>query len=154
MKRSKPLNWKIVAGIVVVCLALGIVFDQVMLGHKASSVERVNKVDPELQAASKQAQDGLPNFIKELQDPKPGQGFAIKGGFKTASGLEYLWVKSPVFKDGEFAGKLDQTPMAYSGKKGDIVRVPLKDVYDWLIKDDSGVRGMFTDKVLQKRAGQ
>jgi len=132
----------------------GIVFDQVMLGHKPHSIERVNKVDPELQAASKEAQDHLSDFLKELQDPKPGAGFAVKGSFKTPSGLEYLWVKSPEYKDGELVGKLDQVPLAYPGKKGDIVRVPLKEVYDWLIKDDSGIRGMFTDKVLQKRAGQ
>ncbi|MDR3691460.1 MAG: DUF2314 domain-containing protein [Fimbriimonas sp.] len=150
--QKKPANRIFVLVAVLVTALLAAVI-YLVAGNGRPDVARIAHADPELQAASKQAQGGLPGFIKELQAPKPGEGFAIKGAFKTQAGPEYLWVKSPTYKDGVFEGKLDQVPMAVTGKKkGDTVRVPKKDVFDWLIKDDSGIRGMFTDKVLEKRA--
>ncbi len=116
-------------------------------------VVRVTKADPALKAAIKQARDGLSKYIQELGNPKPDAAFAIKGAFQTVEGPEYLWVRSPSYKDGTFSGKLDQQPMALAKQKGDTVTVKEKDVVDWLIKDDKGVQGMFTEKVLQERAG-
>jgi uncharacterized protein YegJ (DUF2314 family) len=110
---------------------------------------RVNHKNPALEAAIKEARNGLDSFIRELQSPRQGEGFAIKGSFSTKEGPEYLWVRSPLFADGTFTGKLDQQPIAVPGKsKGDIVSVSKKDVVDWLIKDGQGIRGTFTEKVL------
>ena len=150
--KAKPATWKFVVGAVTLA---GIVAVMILLSAKNGphDVARVAHADPELQAASKEAQKGLAGFIKELLSPKPDEGFAIKGAFTTSQGPEYLWVRSPDYKDGVFIGTLDQQPIALTGKKkGDIVRVPKKDVFDWLIRDDRGIQGMFTDKVLEKRA--
>lgn len=152
MPQPKPATRKfVIASLLVVALVAVIILFSAQGGTK--NVARVAHADPELQAASKKAQDGLPNFIKELQSPKPGEGFAVKGAFKTSAGPEYLWVRSPEYKDGTFTGTLDQQPIAIADKKkGDTVKVAKKDVYDWLIKTDDGIQGMFTEKVLQQRS--
>jgi uncharacterized protein YegJ (DUF2314 family) len=117
-----------------------------------SKVIRINQRDPQLQAAIKEARDGLGAFIKELDAPKPDQRFAVKGTFQTPFGPEYLWVRLPAFKDGTFSGVLDQQPMAVRDKhKGDAVSFAEKDAVDWMIKDDAGTRGEFTEKVLGNR---
>ena len=118
-------------------------------GQKPGHIVRINSKNPALEAAIKEARSGLDAFIKELAAPKPGEGFAVRGTFQTIEGPEYLWVRSPVFADDKFTGKLDQQPIAVKGKnKGDEVTVAKKDVVDWLIKDDTGVRGAVTEKVL------
>ena len=152
--KSKPANRKFIVG-AVIAFTLIAAFMVATMGSGSKSVARIAHADPALQAASKKAQEGLPDFIKELLSPKPGEGFAVKGAFKTPSGLEYLWVRSPSYKDDEFTGTLDQVPIALPGKKkGDTVVVKKKDVFDWLIKDENGIRGMETEKVLQSQSGR
>ena len=137
----------LIAGIAIVGL---IAVSLVKLSNQTPShVLRVNGKDPGLQAAIKEAQKGLDGFIKELNAPKPGEGFAIKGTFQTLEGPEYLWVRMPTYQDGKFTGKLDQQPFALKGKrKGDEVIVAKKDVVDWLIKDDQGMKGAYTERAL------
>jgi|GEM_PF-1495523 len=114
------------------------------------SVRRVNSANPELQLAAKRAQSELDSFIAELARPTPDERFAILGAFKTPQGNEYLWVKDPSFADGKFKGVLAQPPIAYrEASKGDPVTVDRKDVFDWKIKTNDGVRGGYTEKVLQ-----
>jgi uncharacterized protein YegJ (DUF2314 family) len=116
---------------------------------KPSKVVRINGKNPKLEAAIEQAKKGLDGFIKELESPKPDDGFAVKATFQTPYGPEYLWVKHPEFKDGTFSGDLDQDPMALPGKKkGDFVKFAKAEVVDWLIKDDQETRGAFTEKAL------
>ena len=148
MQRVKPVTWGfIIGGIVIGGLIANAFVNAVNL--KPSDVVRVNLPKPKLQAAIKEARNGLPGFLKELAAPKPGEAFAIKGTFQTPNGPEYLWVKHPDFKDGKFSGVLDQKPIAVIGKdKGDAVTFPEKDAVDWLIKDDDGIRGEFTEKAL------
>lgn len=118
---------------------------------KPRSMARIAHADPELQAAAQRAQSELKDFIKELNHPKEGEGFAVKGAFKTDQGPEYLWVRMPTYENGVFRGKLDQAPEFYRGaKKGDEVSVKEADVYDWLIHDKSGTRGEYTERILQK----
>ena len=133
MPKLKPVT----TGFLLGALALAAVMAFVILGLShlgARSVVRVNSKNPALQAAIGEARKGLDAFIKELSAPKSGEGFAVKGAFSTAEGPEYLWVRSPIFKDGAFTGKLDQAPIALVGKiKGDEVSVAKKDAVDWLI---------------------
>ncbi len=152
--KQKPASRAFVVGGVIMVLAVAWIIIQTT-GGQPKDVTRIAHADPELQAASKEALKGLPAFIQELQSPKPGEGFAIKGAFKATGGLEYLWVRSPSFKNEVFTGTLDQQPIAVRGlNKGDSVTVRKADVYDWLVKDESGIRGMLTEKVLQKRSGR
>lgn len=110
---------------------------------------RVAGPDPKLQEAVRQAQKELPFFLGELKHPKPKERFAIKAAFMTDQGTEYLWIKDPIYSGPLLEGVLDQIPAAYrKASKGDLVKVNEKDVYDWLIRDDSGTRGGYTEKVL------
>jgi uncharacterized protein YegJ (DUF2314 family) len=119
---------------------------------KRTNIVRVNNANPALQAAIKEAQNGLPEFEKHLSNPKSDEGFAVKGTFLTPEGKEYLWVKSPTFEKGTFTGKLDQQPIAVAGKqKGDTVSFAEKDAVDWLIKDADGIKGAYTEKVLSSQ---
>jgi len=154
MSIKGPADKRFIVGAVGLAVVGGILLLAVS-GGSGRKVARVAHADPELQAASKKAKSELGTFIKELSSPSEGKGFAIKGAFPTPAGPEYLWVKSPLLNKDLFVGVLDQEPLVLSGKhKGDIVVVKKADVYDWLIKDENGIRGMYTEKVLQTRAGR
>ena len=154
MSIKGPADKKFIVGAIGLAVIGGILLLVVSNGSRRK-VARVAHADPELQAASKRAQKELDSFIKELNGPSEGKGFAIKGAFSTQAGPEYLWVKSPLLNKDLFVGVLDQEPLVLSGKhKGDIVTVKKKDVFDWLIKDENGIRGMYTEKVLQSRSGR
>jgi len=152
MRNVKPVTrgFFIGSAVIVVLAGFGIYS---LMSQAPTHVLRISHKDPELEAAIKHAREGLPGFKKELAAPKPGEGFAVKGTFDTVGGHEYLWVKKPTFKDGVFTGILDQQPIAFAKVKGDEVKVKEKDVVDWLIKDDEGVRGMETEKILSARQG-
>jgi uncharacterized protein YegJ (DUF2314 family) len=116
----------------------------------APSVRRVTGEDPALQSAVRQAQDSLDEFVQALENPQPGQRFAIRGRFMSAAGPEYLWVRDPVHEMDVFTGTLDQRPIAVSDLElGATVRVRREDVYDWLIREPDGdTRGAFTERAL------
>jgi uncharacterized protein YegJ (DUF2314 family) len=116
---------------------------------KPTSVVRINRKNPQLEAAINQARAGLDGFIKELSTPDSGKSFAVKAKFQTPVGPEYLWIRRPEYVRQTFSGILDQQPLALVGKnKGDAVSFPKSDVVDWLIKDEQGTRGEFTEKAL------
>ncbi|MGV3618612.1 MAG: DUF2314 domain-containing protein [Fimbriimonas sp.] len=114
-------------------------------------VRRVTGNDPKLQNAIRQARREMPEFLRQLASPRPGQRFAIRGRFSTPAGPEYLWVRDPVLVDGIFRGTLDQEPMAARTlRRGESVRVPDADVVDWLIRDPGGrMRGGYTEQALR-----
>ena len=149
MGPAKPATWKFLVGALLVMGVAG--FGIVKLSQmRPSHVVRVTHPSPELQAAIDEAKKGLDAFIKELAQPKEDERFAVKGSFPTDGGAEYLWVRSPKFENGKFTGKLDQQPIALAKRKGDEVSFDKKDAVDWLIKDDNGIRGQFTDKALSQ----
>jgi uncharacterized protein YegJ (DUF2314 family) len=151
MRKLHPATRAFVIGLVIV-VALSAWGIYTLLHLAPNSVVRINRQDPELESAIKEAKKGMDAFIKELQSPKPDERFAVKGMFQTPFGPEYLWVRKPTFENSRFSGVLDQDPMALAGKKkGDDVNFAEKDAVDWMIKDDTETRGAFTEKVLSKR---
>jgi uncharacterized protein YegJ (DUF2314 family) len=137
--------------LVVVLLVFGVTLEFYSMGAKmrARHLIRVAGSDPKLQEAVRRARLELPAFLDELKNPKPKERFAVKAAFKTDQGPEYLWIKNPTYLGLLLEGVLDQVPAVYGkARKGDLVKVEEKDVYDWLIKDDSGTRGGYTEKVL------
>jgi len=140
-----------VAWVIGAVLFLGLASITIFRPKGSGSVQRVNSANPALQLAAKRAQSELDSFIAELARPTPDERFAILGAFKTDQGNEYLWVKDPSFADGKFKGVLAQPPIAYrEAAKGDPVTVGRKDVFDWKIKTNDGVRGGYTDKALSR----
>jgi uncharacterized protein YegJ (DUF2314 family) len=132
----------------VVALLVLMVFAAFVVGLLAGpgSVRRINRDNPQLIQAIKTAQAGLPDFLKQLQHPNPGQRFAFMARFKTPNGNEYLWLKDPALRAKQLVGTLDQPPMAASMRRGDVVTVDTADVVDWYIKDADGTsHGKFTE---------
>ncbi len=138
---------------VALIIPLGTIVLLMVCPKTPKNVGRITQADPEIQAASLHAQDTLPEFIKQLDHPKAGARYAVKGGFRTSAGNEYLWVAGLTLKGSTFAGTLDEEPaVAREHHKGDKVSVDRKDVYDWIIYDNGQIQGGFTDEVLMKRA--
>ena len=151
--RRPVTRWFVIGAAVILVIAGFALYS--LIGQAPRHVVRINRADPELQAAIKQAQGGLGHFLSVLGNPKLDERFAIKGAFDTPAGREYLWVRKPVYKDGRFSGILDQQPMALASKnKGDPVSFPKVDAVDWMIKSDQGTEGEFTEKVLAKQQGR
>ena len=122
-----------------------------VLPHGSPSIRRVNRPDPELQAAIDQAQHELPNFIKRFAANEPGTRFAIRGRFQSDQGPEYLWVRLDEIVTDSFKGRLDQAPLAVRTlHKGDSVTVQKADVVDWLIGHGAQTEGGFTEKALAR----
>jgi uncharacterized protein YegJ (DUF2314 family) len=112
-------------------------------------VRRVNAPNADLIAAIKKAQSGLPDFIRQLQSPKPGTRFAVERGFETDNGKEYLWLKDPTYDGRKFTATLDQSPMTAKVKKGDRISFDRSEVVDWLIQESDGTSfGRYTDQAL------
>lgn len=119
-------------------------------------VQRIGHADPKLQTAAKKAQAELDIFLGRLREPAAGERFAVRAGFDTPSGKEYLWAKDPVFEpssspssDGTFVAILDQEPLAArTMKKGQLVRIPRENIVDWLIAGPNGREGAYTEAAL------
>jgi uncharacterized protein YegJ (DUF2314 family) len=145
-------RFAVVALLIVIVVALAIPIVSSLGGFgRPSEVKRVAHANPELQTAARRAQAELDHFIEQLGHPKPGERFALKAGFDTEVGPEYLWVRDPAFENGVFTGVLDQAPLVYKeAKKGDKVTIRRQQVYDWLIKDGSTTQGGYTEQVLTR----
>lgn len=139
----KPWLWMLAA--LIVAMALGLVLASI----GPHDIARINQANPALQAAAHEAQQRLPEFLHELQNPKPDERFAVKARFATPAGPEYLWIKDPTYDGSRFTGVLDQEPIAArTHRKGDTVTVSRNDVFDWLIRENGQNRGGFTEQAL------
>jgi len=146
-KRRIP-HWQV--GLIV---GMGMVIAYLIMGlfTHPERIVRVSHANEKLQAAARQAQAELGDFIKAVGNPGPDQHFAIRGSFPTSEGPEYLWVRDVKFADGKFEGQLDQPPLLYhDAKKGDTVRVEKKDVFDWMIRENGQIKGGYTEKALTR----
>lgn len=143
-------RWLLV-GIAAVLACCGLGF-WLLASNVSQRVRRVTQASPELQAAVKRAQAELPDFLRQLKAPKPGQRFAVRGRFMTPNGPEFLWVREPRQEKETLIGILDEKPIALQTlKKGDEATVKLTDVADWLILNPNGqVQGRYTEEALSR----
>jgi uncharacterized protein YegJ (DUF2314 family) len=145
--RAKPLIGLLVVGV----LAVALFSCGIRSFFKPHEIIRISASDPQLQAAARQAQSKLPDFISNLKN-NDGSRFAIKGRFETSVGSEYLWLKDLVLlPNGSITGTIDQQPIALRAKKGDRITVRQEDIYDWMIEKDGNVEGGFTERALKSR---
>jgi uncharacterized protein YegJ (DUF2314 family) len=121
----------------------------------AENIENVSSEDKEINAAIAQAQDTLPLFIEELQNPKPSQThFSIKVRFPIDEdgNAEHMWVSDLKYTDGQFSGILGDEPMYIKNLHlGDQVTVDTMDISDWMIVDNHQMLGGFTTHVFLNR---
>jgi uncharacterized protein YegJ (DUF2314 family) len=127
------------------------------LSDKAGEIgnmESVSSYDEEMNDAIMRAQDTLPLFIEEFQNPKPGQiYFAIKVKIPYGDGnsAEHLWVSQLSYSDNRFTGILGNEPYYIVDLHlDDSITVELEDISDWMIIADNKLYGGFTLHVLSK----
>ena len=147
--RGRKLWW-VAGGIVLLFTCCGLPFWYLIsLERHVRSLVLVHTKNPELDRAIKAAKKTLPNFEQHLKHPEPGERFAIKVGFETPYGPEYLWLKDPEKNAKGFSAVVDQHPVSAPVKMGERIQVRASDVYDWLAKEPDGQTiGGVTDRAL------
>jgi|GEM_PF-5350784 len=144
----KQFLWAIAILAVVVCVG-GPVWLYEVTVHRFHQLVRVNTTNIDLQRAVKAARKTLPIFEQRLKHPEPGERFAIKVGFETSAGPEYLWLKDPQQNAKGFSAVVDQHPVSAPVTMGERIQVRESDVYDWLVrKPDGAMAGGITDLAL------
>lgn len=138
--------------VVLVCFGTPILMLEA-LKQKVGPLVMVSRKNEKLQEAIKAARKELPAFEGHLKNPAPGERFAIKVGFETSVGPEYLWLKEPDMNAKGFSAVVDQHPVAAPVKMGERIQVRQSDVVDWEVREPNGTTiGGITDQVLA--AGQ
>lgn len=113
-------------------------------------------LEAELEKAAAEAQERIPEFIQAFQKRSPVKrvSYAVKAKFVEGESVEWMWVSVQRLTDEGFEGRLDNDPEQIKRlKAGDRVAVPLDEVVDWAIADDSGMKGGFSVAVFQRHAG-
>ena len=111
--------------------------------------------DPDLKAAAREAVLRLHEFFAAFAQRQPGDLFAVKVPFQDDYGREYMWVKVSSADATHVTGRLDNTPaFVKSISMGQIVRVPLKGLTDWLVLRAGVLRGGFSIPVIEAKMAQ
>jgi uncharacterized protein YegJ (DUF2314 family) len=114
---------------------------------KKKSVEKIedktanlSEDDISLKAFKERAQEGLQYLIDFMEAHEKDDElfkYAVKADFIEDGKSEHMWVQVNEFKDGQFLGKLANTPNTIKALKyGDRVDVKREDVEDWILRDD------------------
>ncbi|MDR1901491.1 MAG: DUF2314 domain-containing protein [Treponema sp.] len=110
--------------------------------------------DEGLAKIAEEARRSIPDFVRTLQHPGPGESeFCVKYGFDAdrESGFdkEYLWLSSISFRDGFYFGKIMNIPQYISYfKQGDTVPFIIDDIVDWMYQDNGKIAGGKSIKYL------
>lgn len=122
----------------------------------SSEVMYFTKQDAEMNAAIRQAQDTLDDFIGHLQKPQPTQkGFSIKARFPydADNNYEHIWLVDVSYTGVVFKGRIGNDRLFYVKdlKYGDVVTIAREDVSDWMFVEDGKLVGGFTFRVIWNR---
>jgi len=116
---------------------------------------KISHHDPEMLAAEAEARRRFPEFRARFEKHLAGEQFYVKAPFASdESHEEFMWVLVDSIRDGMVRGELANDPESVQNLRiGDVVEVPIDQVEDWNVQDESGemVAGGFTVKVLMKR---
>lgn len=136
-----------VFGILLVGLAIG------CDDKKVPNVVFVEGNDKEMNAAMKQAQAEVQQFIKAFQSPKPGQtGFSVKLAVTDGDNTEHMWLSGLKYENGQFTGKLDNDPVQLTNiKMGQPLTSKPDQVSDWMFIDNGKLVGGYTIRVLHQK---
>jgi len=107
--------------------------------------------DPRLKAAVSQARRSWPDFVTAFEERQPEQHFAVKARIGDDESFEFMWLTVTGLEHGFIYGRLDNDPIELTSIRcGDRVRVPLKDLNDWLYTHGEQMTGGFTIEVLRR----
>jgi uncharacterized protein YegJ (DUF2314 family) len=120
------------------------------LGAPAGAVEdrtvRVERGDPEMQAATQQAQASLDEFLALKANPPNGaSGFKVKVVIRDGSRQEVMWVTPFTQADTGFVGILnDQPEYVTNVRSGQKLNFTRADITDWGYRLNGKQKGSFT----------
>ena len=109
--------------------------------------------DMKLEVAHRKALAELRKVKTRFQQGLPvGSRLQVKHGFISTEGIEYMWIAVTTWRGNRIQGHLISKPAHCPDlRSGDPVELAEVEVYDWLIKHESGAReGAYTDQVLER----
>jgi uncharacterized protein YegJ (DUF2314 family) len=107
--------------------------------------------DPRLKAAVSRARRSWSEFVSAFEERQPEQHFAVKSRIGDEETFEFMWLTVTGLENGYIYGRLDNDPIELTSIRcGDRVRVPLKDLNDWLYTSGEQMIGGYTIEVLRK----
>lgn len=111
--------------------------------------------DPRLLAAVREARRRWPEFVAAFEQREAGQIFSVKVPVREGKHTEYMWLSVSALENGMIYGRLDNEPVTMKRlRSGARLRVPVRDLNDWLYTRGETLAGGFTIEVLsnpQKR---
>ena len=124
------------------------------IGDADDPIVLVDGDDPAMAAAVAEARQTVGEFVKALHNPPPGSSdFAVKKKFVDGDQVEFMWLTSPTYANGEFTGTLDNDPQLVSNAtSGTQYSVKETEIEDWLYFQGDEMKGAFSVKVLQQMA--
>lgn len=102
--------------------------------------------DAHMEAAYRQAKEGLDAFLASWRNPPPGYTeFAVKVGVVEGGSTEYFWLSPFREHAGAFIGTINNEPrMVTSVKLGQEIDFRKEEIVDWLYDDRGRMVGNFT----------
>jgi len=109
--------------------------------------------DPEMAAAVDEARRRWPEFVAAFEQRNDDdQPYLVKAPFTDGDSTEFMWVSVTGIENDVIYGKLGNSPAnVRTVGEGDVVRVKLEDLNDWLCVIDDAPTGGFTLQVLSER---
>jgi uncharacterized protein YegJ (DUF2314 family) len=105
--------------------------------------------DPRLLAAVKEARRRWPEFVAAFEQRDSGQLFSVKVPVREGKQTEYMWLSVSALEHEMIYGRLDNEPVNMKRlHAGDRLRVPVRDLNDWLYTRGDTLTGGFTIEVL------
>jgi uncharacterized protein YegJ (DUF2314 family) len=109
--------------------------------------------DPRMLAAVQEARRRWPEFVEAFERRDAGQIFSVKVPLKEGRATEYMWVSVSALENDTIYGRLDNEPVDVKRlRAGDRVRVPFKELTDWLYTCGETLAGGFSIDVIAKAA--
>ena len=107
--------------------------------------------DPRLKAAVARVRRQWPKFVSAFEEREPEQSFSVKARIGDHESYEFMWLTVTGLENGMIYGRLDNDPIELTSIScGDRVRVPVKELNDWLYTTSEDVQGGFTIEVLRQ----
>ncbi len=105
--------------------------------------------DPRLLAAVREARRRWPEFVSAFEQRENGQLFSVKIPVREGKLTEYMWLSVSALEHEMIYGRLDNEPVSMRRiHAGDRLRIPVRDLNDWLFTRGDTVAGGFTIDVL------
>jgi uncharacterized protein YegJ (DUF2314 family) len=105
--------------------------------------------DPRLLAAVREARRRWPEFVAAFEQRENGQMFSVKVPVREGKHTEYMWLSVSALEHEMIYGRLDNEPLTMKRlHAGDRLRVPVRDLNDWLYTRGETLAGGFTIDIL------